>query len=264
MPKIVIIATNILYFLHNIIHKAFKVLMTRRNAKMRKSKRSAFKSAKRRAMNRRKMVGGLSKYNFVVNPDALQSYLDDYQYRDSLGHEFNIKKLVGYGIVKIKKSGSITRTEQISIFQCMDPLDTSVVKRYAIVRCNDDSCIDVKKSGANPIRKGIPNLGMEDKVLFIDKATKNNSVPNSFQFQNFQNFISSRDTYTITIPDDQENLIKFFETLSKNDVPYAIEYSEDVIQRANQLNDAKMIDGKIMSSRGPPLRNAAGLLGILN
>jgi len=68
----------------------------KKNAKMRKSKRSAFKSAKRRAMNRRKMVGGLSEYNFVVNPHILQSYLDDYQYRDSLGREFLINGLVGY------------------------------------------------------------------------------------------------------------------------------------------------------------------------
>jgi len=94
---------------------------------------------------------------------------------------------------------------------------------------------------------------MEDKVLFIDNATQNNSVPNSFHFQNS---ISSRDKYNITIPEGQEenNLIEFFVKLSNNDVPSAIKYSEDVIERANQLNDAKMRDVRIMSSRGPPLR----------
>jgi len=63
-------------------------------------------------------------------------------------------------IVKIKKSGSITsRPEQISIFQCMDPRYTESVNFYAIVRCAHHSCIDVKKSGANPIRKGITEFG---------------------------------------------------------------------------------------------------------
>ena len=226
----------------------------KKNAKMRKSKRSAFKSAKRRAMNRRKMVGGLSEYNFVVNQHDLQSYLKTYEIHDLSNQEILIGELVGYGIVKIKKSGSIfSRTEQISIFQCMDPLDTSVVKRYAIVRCPHHSCVDVGKSGATPIREGIPNLGMEDKVLFIDNATQNNSVPNSFHFQNS---ISSRDKYNITIPEGQEenNLIEFFVKLSKNGDKVPVKYSEDVTERAKQLNDAKMRDVRIMSSRGPPLR----------
>ena len=236
----------------------------KKNAKMRKSKRSAFKSAKRRAMNRRKMVGGLREYNFVVDAEALGKYLKQYGIHDLSNKEILIGELVGYGIVKIKKSGSITRTEQISIFQCIDPLDTSVVKRYAIVRCAPDSCIDVEKSGANPIRIGIPNLGMEDKVLFIDEVTRiqDESQSQSRSFQ-FQNSISSLDKYTITIPEGQENLILFFNTRSRNGVHDKINYSDDVIERANQLNAAKKRDVLTMSPRGRPFSNA-GVLSILN